>query len=448
MKNKHKLIPMPRTIKRIGFGFTSAIIAIALLLPILSSRSAEAAGQILSRSLSISSGIPSKTGVEYKLTFTPSSTSDLEGIKLQACTTAVGNCTAPTGLSFSSRTFVSQNGWQGGTNFAVDTTGANDCTPSASIICANRTDATAQTTTSRDITFGTITNPSTVNSTFFVRISLYNASTYPTGAGFVDYGVTASAVVQTLTTSAAVAEVLNFCVGATTANAGTGTSVIPSDCSGVTGTSVNIGVLSTGGVNISPVTTTNGGDNNNGLVMLRTNSTNGTSVSYHAVQAASGTNHLGALRITGATCDATDPSTSTTDGCINSAGWNGTVPTQTTLTNGTELFGMTIAGVNCESTTSYSCTFAGGTYNLVRNTDYDGDGTNNATNFTDTDVVAGTTTNGYAWDESTSVFDTIAASTTYVDDEALLLKFAATSSLITPFGSYTVQSDFVAVTTY
>ncbi len=445
---KHKLTDMTDTIRRFGLLIACGVFALGVVASVLVSKDVSAAGQITLRSLSISSGVPGKTGVQYTFTFTPSSTSDIEGLKLQACTTAVGSCTAPTGLSFSSSTYGTQSGWQGGTSFAVDVTGANDCTPSASIICANRTDTTAQTLTSRTIRFDTITNPTTTNVAFFVRISLYNANNYPTGAGFVDYGVTASAVVQTLTTSAAVAEVLNFCVGSTTANAGSATSVIPSDCTAITGTSVNIGVLSTTGVNVSPVTSTNGGDGNNGLVMLRTNSVNGTSVQYHALQASSGTNHLGAIRISGATCDASDPSTSTTDGCINSAGWNGSAPTQTTLSAGTELFGMTIAGVNCESTVSYSCTFGSGNYNLVRDSNYDGDGTNNATNFTDTDVVSGTTTSGYAWNESTSVFDTVAASSTYVDDEALLLKFAATSALITPFGSYTVQSDFIAVTTY
>ncbi len=431
---------MKAKVQDIGLFFTIALLVISLVLPVLIIKQASAAGQITARSLALSSGVPSKTGVQYTFTFTVSSTSDIEGIKVQACTTAVGNCSAPAGLSFSSVTFGTQSGWQGATNFAIDNTGANDCTPSASIICANRTDATAQTTTSRSIRFDTITNPSGVNSTFFARVSLYNANNYTAGAGFVDYGVTAAAVVQTLTTSAAVAEVLNFCVGSTTVNDAETTSTLPTSCAGVSGTGVNIGVLSTSGVNVSPVDAVDGGDDLNGLVMLRTNSTNGTTVSYDAIQAVTGTNHLGTLRISGANCNA---GTVSTDGCINAKG-----TTQGTIVNGTEEFGMTIAGVSCDSTTSYSCVFSSTNYNLVRDAAYDGDGTaSNVTNFSDTGVVSGTTTSGYAWDE-TGAFDQIAASTTYVDDEALLLKFAATSALITPFGSYTVQTDFVAVTTY
>ncbi len=438
--SKHKLRTLKTKIQDFGIFFALSLVIIGALLPLLSLKHAQAAGQITLRSLAISSGVPSKTGVQYTLTFTVSSVSDIEGIKVQACTTAVGTCSAPAGLSFSSVTFGTQSGWQGATNFAIDGTGANDCTPSVSIICANRTDATAQTTTSRSIRFDTITNPSTANSTFFARISLYNANNYTAGAGLVDYGVTASAVVQTLTTSAAVAEVLNFCVGSTIVNDAETTATLPTSCAGVTGTSVNIGVLSTSGVNVSPVDPTDGGDDNNGIVMLRTNSQNGTTVSYDAVQALTGTNHLGTLRISGATCNGGNVST---DGCIDAVG-----TTQGAIVSGTEEFGMTIAGVSCDSTTSYVCTFSGNDYNLDRDAQYDGDGTNsNTTNFTDTGVVSGTSTSGYAWDE-TGAFDQIASSTTYVDDEALLLKFAATSALITPFGTYTVQTDFVAVVTY
>lgn len=440
MKKNKRISLKDRAKKSLLRPSIALVVLLIVISPLIISRIASGAGQISLRSLSISSAVPSNTNVNYTFTFTVVATSTLQGMKFQACTTAVNACTAPTGLSFSSATFGSQGGFQGGANFAVDGTGAGDCTPAANVLCSNRTDATNQTATSRNITFGGITNPSTVNTAFFVRITTYSDNAYSVGL-IQDYGVTASAVVQTLTTTAAVAEVLNFCVGSTAANAGSATSLIPTDCSAVTGTTVNIGVLSTSQVNVSPVTTTNGGNDLNGLLMLRTNSTNGTTVSYDAIQAISGTNHLGTLRISGGSCDPTDPSTVTTDPCINSN------PAQATLTNGTEMFGMTVAGVNCESTTSYTCSFGAGNYNLVRDAAYDGDGTNNATNFNDTNTVTGTTNNGYAWEDDGTITQ-IAASTTYVDDEALLLKFAATSALITPFGTYSVQTDFIAVTTY
>ncbi len=442
MKKTKRSSLVLRAKKHVFRGSLYLVIAAVVLVPVIANKMVSGAGQIALRSLAIDSAIPSDTGVGYTFTFTVVATSTVQSLKFEACTTAVNACTAPAGLDFSAATFTSQTGWQGGTNFAVDATGANTCTPAANVLCSNRTDATNQTATSRNIIFGGITNPSTVNVSFFVRVSTFADNAYTGGANIQDYGVTASAVVQTLNATAAVAEVLNFCVGSTAANAGTATSLIPADCSAVTGTSVNIGVLSTSQVNVSPVTTVNGGNDLNGLVMLRTNSTNGTTVSYDAVQAISGTNHLGTLRISGANCNgAASPNGITTDGCIDNN------PAPTTLTNGNELFGMTIAGVNCESTTSYTCTFGAGNYNLVRNASYDGDGTNNATNFNDTNAVAGTTTNQYAWADDGTITQ-VAASSTYVDDEALILKLAATSALITPFGTYTVPIDFIAVTTY
>lgn len=412
------------------------LIILATLTPLFLSRGASAA-QITSRSLTISSAVPSGTS-NYTFTFTVASTSDVEGLKFQACTTAVGTCTAPTGMSVSSATFGSQSGWQGATNFAFDGTGANDCTASASVLCANRTDATAQTLTSRSITFNSITNQNNTNCsanpncTFFVRMTTYSTSTY-TGGSIVDTGTVASSTVQTLTVNAAVAEILNFCVGSTTVD--DATTSVATDCTSVSGTSLNIGTLDTSATNVSPVNT-NGGDNRNGLAMIRTNAVNGATVSYNAIQQ-SGTNQRGTLRISGATCNASQV---TTDQCINSQG-----TTQATFTAGTEKFGMTIAGINCGSTGSYTCTFSAGTYNLIRDAAYDGNGAN--TYVTDSGSVAGTTNGGYAWDE-TGTADLIASSTTVIDDETLILKFASSPQITTPFGSYTAQADFVAVATY
>jgi hypothetical protein len=242
-------------------------------------------------------------------------------------------------------------------------------------------------------------------------------------------------VVQTLTVSAQVAEFLAFCVGSTTIN--DATTSVATDCSGVSGTSLNLGTLDSSTVTVSPVST-NGGDNKNGVAMLRTNAANGTTVAYDAVQAGTGTNHLGTLRLSGASCNA---GSSNTDGCINAIGG-----TQTAFTAGHENFGMTIAGVNCAAVVtanSYTCSYAGGTNNLQQQSNYVG-GTNSTT-------FGASAAKGFAWDESGSAV-TIASSASstikQVDDEALILVFAATPAITTPFGAYSVQADFVAVPTY
>jgi len=414
-----------------------ALVAIGLL-PLIGG-SASAAGQITSRSLTISSGVPSASNVSYTFTFTIPSTAQVQGLKFRACTTAIGSypggsCTAPTGMTgagngFTNAAWVSQSGWQGATNFAVDATGANDCTASANVLCAKRTDATSQTATSRTITFNTIKNPSTANSSFYVGITTYTTNTWTLGS-LTDAGTTAAAVVQTLSTSAAVAEVLNFCVGSTTVD--DTTTLIATDCSGISGTSLNIGTLDTSTVNISPFPT-NGGDNLNGVAMMRTNALNGSSISYDAVQQ-SGTNHQGTMRISGATCNAV--TNTFTDPCINAAG-----ATQTAFTAGVEEFGMTVGGVNNGSTTSYTCSYiaAPNTCSLEPSTNYLGAGAPGTEAFG--------TSNGFAWVESGAATQ-IASASGAVDDEALILKFAATPSITTPFGTYTAQSDYIAVPTY
>jgi hypothetical protein len=204
----------------------------------------------------------------------------------------------------------------------------------------------------------------------------------------------------------------------------------------MSGTSLNIGTLDSSTVNVSPVAT-DGGDNQNGVAMVRSNAGNGTVVAYDAIQQ-SGSNHTGTLRISGATCNS--PGNNFTDSCINAAG-----TTQTPFTPGTEMFGITIGGINHGSTTSYVCAYGGpgNTCNMEPIANYLGGGTAGSETYG--------TGNGFAWDESgTAVNIASSASSTVkqIDDEALILKFAATPSITTPFGIYNAKTDMIAVPTY
>jgi hypothetical protein len=429
------------TIRRASIVLVSLFIMSGGLLPFFSQERVLAA-QVTQRSVTISSSIPSAvTG--YVFSFVPGTAGAIQSLKFQACTTALGTCTAPSGLSFSSASGGSVGGWTNATNFTIDNTGSNNCIAAASVLCAKRTQAASEAASgSHTVSFSNITNPSgsscsSTNCTFFVRMTTYSDTAYATQ---VDYGVVASSTTQALTVNASVQEQLSFCIGATSVN--DATTSVPV-CSSVTGTSVSLGTLSSTAVSVTPVTTTYNGDANNGLAELSTNADLGASVAYNAVQQ-SGTNHPGALRVVGATCNA---GSVTTDQCINSIG-----ATKATLTAGTEDYGMTIAGVNCSNVGSaYTCSFAGGNFNLVPTTNYNCNGTTNGghsnTYPSDTNQVSGTTACSYAWDESGTT-DTIASSSSIVGGEALILKFAATPSLVTPTGSYTAQADFIATPTY
>lgn len=446
---------LKRQIYKLPLLMAVLLVAGTAIGPLLLSRSASAAGQITTRSLTISSGVPLATGVSYKVTFTVAATSQIQGLKFKACTTAVGTyptgtCTAPPGMTgagsgFTAAAFGSQSGFQGATNFTVDLTGANDCIAAGNILCAKRTDTTSQTVTSRTITFNTIKNPNTsiaspAGTPFYIGIYTYTTVNWIAPA--VDFGATASAVVQSLTTNAAVAEVLNFCIGSTTID--DTSTLIATDCTGVSGTSINLGTLDVSQINISPWLT-DGGDSQNAVAMVRSNAGGGVIVDYDAIQQ-SGSNHLGTLRVSGTTCNfiggpgADGNGNDHLDHCINAAG-----TAQHAFTAGNEEFGMTVAGVNSGSTTSYVCNYlaAPNSCNLEPQTNYLGAGA--------VGTEAYGSTNGFAWDES-GTFQTIASSagstTKQVDDEALVLKYAATPEITTPFGPYAAQTDFVAVPTY
>jgi hypothetical protein len=410
------------------------LLAVVALLPLVLGK-AEAA-QITSRSVTISSGVPSATGVTYTYGVTLPTAGTVQSVQFQACTTAVGTCTGPTTQNVNQGSEASRSGWSGATAFTRDATGGGSCTPANNVLCIKRTDATSE-SGAKTLGWNTQTNPSTANSTFFIRITTYSDTGWTTS---VDTGTVASAVVQTLTVNAAVAEVLNFCVGSTTVN--DATTSAGADCTAVGGTALNIGTLDTSSTNVSPVNT-NGGDNKNGVAMIRTNAASGATVSYDAIQQ-SGSNHQGALRISGATCTAdANPSTDNTDQCINSQGTTQGAFNATTDT--TEKFGMTVAAINCGSTSAYSCVFGSGTYHLTRAANYDGTGGNSYP--TDSGAVSGATNAGYAWQESGGVVQ-IASSSSVIDDETMILKFASHPMITTPFGLYAAQADFIAVPTY
>lgn len=420
---------------------------------------AEAAGQLTTRSLTISSGVPDATSVTYSFTFTlhdytadspPGSMSSVQSMKFLACSNAVGTypegtCDTATGLDFSAATLTGQTGWAGSGTFSIDTTGvAGKCDPAANVLCIKRTEPATETATAHTIVLSGVHNPSTPNTSFYVGIYTYSDTGYATN---VDFGATASAVVQTLTTAAAVVEVLNFCIGTTTID-DTVTQIADS-CANLNGTAVNLGTLDTTLINISPWPD-DGGNNQNGVAMVRSNAQNGTSVQYDAIPSDSvangDTDHLGTLRLAAADCD---PTNTQTDGCINAAG-----ATINNFTASQEEFGMTVAGVNNGSTTSYTCAYgdttnatspipAGNSCALEPTANYLGSGGSGTEDF----LRAAGSGNGFAWVEDGTA-TTIASSSRAIDDEALILKFAATPSITTPFGPYTVKTDFIAVPTY
>lgn len=441
-----------RHLERLPFAIAGLVLFCLLIVPALNGHAA-AVGQFSSRKLTISSSKPAATGVTYTFVFTPASATVIKSFSVAACDTAVGTCNHPAGFSQGSTTISQPTagcGTTSGWTVSTATSGELRMSNSGAVAAPGGGACT--------LVWQLVTNQSAVNTAFFMRISSFSDATWTTA---IDTGTTASATTidagapgTGLQVSAAVAEVLNFCVSSTTVD-DAGTTSPGVDCPAVTsagGTVVNLGTLDTTHVNITPVVTncspanSTTGCGRNGIAMVRSNAVNGTAVYYDAVQQSSGTNHLGDLRIAAATCDASgaNASVSTTDSCFNNS------TTQAALTAGTEKWGMTVAGVNCKSSASYAACTGTSDSHLARDAAYDGLGTTSYTAEADQTVTT-TTSNGYAWDESgtsTILATSSGASTKQVDDEALILKFAATPAITTPFGSYAGYADYVCVATY
>ena len=408
----------------------SLLLTLVGMTPLLMQARVSAAPQLPNRELRITTARPSQN---FDLVFEFDTTAvavDVERIEFEFCTTPLGTCTATPGTNVPTvpaSSTVGQSGWASGTAFGTYTRVAGDNGGTNNQVTVSRTAATSEASrTNAQITFtgGSFTHTATANQTFYVRIRLYDDAS----AGTLQWeGVVAQSSSQTLTINARVQEVLAFCVGATAVD--DATTSTGAACANITGTSVDMGIIDSGTVSITPVAGASGGSATNGVAMVRTNAVNGVLIDYKAIQETSS----GKLKVVGATCSGT----SSTDQCFNSSG-----TTQNSIAAGTEEFGMTIAGINCGSVTSYTCTFSSGTHNLIRDAEYDGAGTNTYT------AGAG---NNYAFDD-TGTADRIASSAgsavKVVDDEAMILKFAATGAVTTPTGSYQTQLDFIATPTF
>jgi len=180
------------------------------------------AAQIVDRSLTLQAGASdggSKPGgiVNHFFTFTLPGGSNVGSIKFEYCTLAGGTCTTPTGLVTTAATLGSESG---ATGFSIvnTTNGSPYLTRTAAGVGVNTT-VTYQ--------LASVTNPTTTNQTFFVRIATY-ASVDTTG-GTTDLGTVAASTATQIVLDGIMPESLVFCTGATI-----GTTVGIPDCSTAT----------------------------------------------------------------------------------------------------------------------------------------------------------------------------------------------------------------------
>lgn len=213
---------------RIGIIATAvALLLVSVLVPMSAS-----AAQITSRSLTLQAGVSdggSKPGgvVNHYFQFTVPGGSNVGSIRFLYCTTASGACTTPTGLVTTNATLSSESGITG---FSIDT---DDVNGSPYI---TRTSAAVGTNVAATFRLNSITNPTTANYTFYVRISTF-ASVDTTGSS-TDTGTVAASTATQILLDGTMPESLVFCTGATVGT----TSSVP-DCATATAGSISFNQL-------------------------------------------------------------------------------------------------------------------------------------------------------------------------------------------------------------
>jgi hypothetical protein len=249
---KTKLQITARTQSRIVFGLIIALV----LAPMVT----EAAG-LAPRSIQVGS---SGQGIvtSYTASFTTATAANIGSIGFQFCTTATGACTVPTGVVTTSATLTVQTG---ATGFSIinTTNGAPYITRSAANIGSS---------VALSYTLGAITNPTTANQSYNVRITTYTGTDGATGA--VDTGNVAMSTAQPVQLTGVTPEILVFCVGTS----------ITGNCGTATGSTIDFG-------DFSPVATSTG----TSVMQAQTNASGGYAISVNGTTLSSGINTIPAL---------------------------------------------------------------------------------------------------------------------------------------------------------
>ncbi len=207
-------------------SFLSKIALLGLVAYAASPYAVEAA-QVTDRSALLGSSAASAV-TTHAVGFTTVTAGVIQSISFQYCTTPYSACTTPAGLSTTAATLTGQSG---ATGFSI-VNGANG-TPY--LTRTNGVSVSAGTAVS--YTMGVITNPSATNTEFYIRISTF-AST-DTSGGATDTGVVVFDTANQIVVSGTMPESLVFCVGTS-----------GSDCTGITGSTVDLGTFSPTSTNV------------------------------------------------------------------------------------------------------------------------------------------------------------------------------------------------------
>jgi hypothetical protein len=154
--------------------------------------------------------------------FTFPTTGNIGSIEFKYCTTAAGTCTTPTGLDT-----TTSNVSLGAQDPTVNGFTLNKTTNGAPYITRTAASATSASVTYR---LDNITNPTTANQSWYVRITTYTGAAL--GGTAVDAGAVAASTANKIRLQGTMPESLIFCTGATVPLTGGGLPDCPSATTG------------------------------------------------------------------------------------------------------------------------------------------------------------------------------------------------------------------------
>ncbi|CAN5413238.1 hypothetical protein BH10PAT4_BH10PAT4_1030 [soil metagenome] len=249
--------------KQVRFIVSALMVLAVSVLPLVSASQASAA-QITARKLTIGSSAPSASS-SYTFTFTVPTSSLVRSAAFVACDTPSGTCTMPAGFSASAAVAAQP------TNLG-DASGWVTTDSTATELRLSKAGNVANPTGSQTVVFSSVTNPSTANATFFIRMTTYTNANWTTA---IDSGVVAASTAAQIAVSLQVDEALTFC---------TGTSITGTNCGTAAGSTVNLGIGST--------TATSSGTS---IMAASTNAANGYTITVSGATLTSGINTITAL---------------------------------------------------------------------------------------------------------------------------------------------------------
>lgn len=358
--------------------------------------------QLTSRSIQMSSSAAGQTNASYQIAF--NATTAARNVRIDFCSNSplyTDSCTAPTGFSASGATFTA--GTQT-TGWTIASSSANQVTISS---------ATAYSAGAVTYSLGAVTNP-TATGTFYARIYTYTtqANDYTTAESpgtVADFGGIAMSTANLISITAKVQETLTFCVS--------GTALQPTDatCASATTPTLTLGHGTPAILDQTAI------DAASAYTQVSTNASGGVSMRLKSGNTCA---NGGLSSNGGSTCNI--PGVSANNGS-----------TAQGMTAGTAGFGLFVAGSN---------TNTGGTGTINPDSNYN-DGTHTNT--------ASPSTLYYGMDQTsngggvTSTYGDVIASSnaplSLVNNE---LVFAATASLTTQAGIYTVNESIITTGTF